>query len=65
MDRFGPTKNGPGVSGKAPKPRNGHFRDYLAIFGPIWPYLGIWQIVPNMVEWGVPDKIVQNVVRTR
>ena len=44
------------------KPPNDHFRGYLAIFGPIWV---LWLIVPNVVEWGVPETMVQNVVWTR
>ena len=60
-----PPKMVPGGSGRPLKPPNGHFRGYLALFVPICPYLGIWLIVPNMVEWGVHERIVQNVVDVR
>ena len=30
----------------------------------IWPYLGTYLGVPNMVNWGVPEKILQNEAQT-
>ena len=35
---------------------------YLATFGHIWPYLA-YLGAPNMVKWGVPEKIMQNAVQ--
>ena len=31
----------------------------------IWPYLGAYLSAPNMVKWGVPEKILQDAVETR
>ena len=31
----------------------------------IWPYLGAYLSAPNMVKWGVPEKVLQNAVQTR
>ena len=39
----------------------------FGIFGHIWPYLaylGTYLGTPNMVKWGVPEKILQNAVQT-
>ena len=30
------------------------------VIGHIWPYLGTYLSVPNMVKWGVPEKILQS-----
>ena len=30
-----------------------------------YAYLGAYLGVPNMVKWGVPEKILQNAVQTR
>ena len=39
----------------------------FGIFGHIWPYLaylGAYLGAPNMVKWGVPEKILQKAVQT-
>ena len=32
---------------------------------PYFAYSGAYLSAPNMVEWGVPEKILQNAVETR
>ena len=49
-----PSKMVPRVSGG---PQKGHFWPYLL-------YLGILRAAPNLVEWGIPEKIIQNRVQT-
>ena len=65
LDPFGTTKYGPVRSNKAPKPLE------LTILVVIWPYLALFWYLAEcakygwIVEWGNPEKIIQNVVHTR
>ena len=34
-------------------------------WGLTWPYLGMHLGTPNMVKWGIPEKILQNAVQSR